>query len=357
LLDPGPLVADGLVVATENGASDDIDRLAASGASRQAFLRAAWFAAAAGDAPLASLVARRAGSADAVAALPLALRWVGPLSLREVGGSYWPWRGVPLAASAGESELAALLGSPEAQPVLGRAWRLGPVLADDPAITTLLAAARRAGWIVLTRRLGVCFIVDLAGLRAAAPWPSSKTLRKNRWLERRLAELGDLDFTTVSGAQWTGEIFDLLARIEAESWVGRSADSRDTKFLDEGNRSMWARVVEDPAIAAMLRASILRVGGHPAAFTFGIRTGQRMDFIANSFSERYRENSPGRILLYRELIEAAEAGVDTVGWGAGDPGYKSEMGARPGPDILDLLFVRGRIAAALAAPIWRRGGQ
>jgi hypothetical protein len=47
--------------------------------------------------------------------------------------------------------------------------------------------------------------------------------------------------------------------------------------------------------------------------------------------------------------------VETIGWGAGDPGYKSEMGARPGPDILDLLFVRGPLAA-LARPLWRSRG-
>ena len=356
MLHPGALVGDGMVAAVERGASAALDRAAAADVPAHAFLRAAWFAAA-DSAPLSTLLARRPGSEDPLAAIPLIARRIGPLTISQVAGSYWPWRSFPLAEDGGEEALAALLAAPAARTVLGRAWRLGPVLADDPTVTSLAKAAQRSGWTLLTRRLGACYVVDLAGLKAEAAWPSAKTLRKNRWLERRLAESGELAFRTIAGAQWSGEILDLLARIEAESWVGRSADARDTKFLDAGNRAMWARAAADPAIAAMLQASILHVGGEPAAFTFSLRAGATMHFIANSYSERFREGSPGRILLYRDLQQAAEAGVETIGWGAGDPGYKSEMGAEPGPDIVDLLVVRGPVVAALAGMLWRRGSR
>jgi CelD/BcsL family acetyltransferase involved in cellulose biosynthesis len=212
-------------------------------------------------------------------------------------------------------------------------------------------AARRSGWTVLARHLGTCFVVDLAGL-AGSDWPSSKTLRKNRWLERRLAESGELTFSRVTGEFWNDETFDMLARIEGESWVGRQADARDTKFLHPASRAVWQRAVGDPDLAARLSCSILHVGDAPAAFTFSLLSGDTLHFIANSFSERFREGSPGRILLYRDLQQAAAAGVAKVDWGAGDPGYKSEMGARPGPLVVDLLVVRGPFAAALARPLW-----
>ena len=86
------------------------------------------------------------------------------------------------------------------------------------------------------------------------------------------------------------------------------------------------------------------------------RSGATRHYIANSYSERFAGRSPGRILLYRDFQQAAEAGIETIGWGAGDPGYKTEMGAEPGPDILDLLFVRGGVLAALARPFWERRG-
>ena len=337
----------------ETGTSAALDRVAAADGGPHRFLRAAWFAAAAGDAPMTTLIARKAG-VD-IAAIPVVERRHGPLSLREVPGSYWPYRSFPLAECVGEAELAAFLGSSEARHALGRAWRLGPVYADDPTAVRLAAVARASGWTLLSRRLGTCYVVDLAALAANGPWPSSKTLRKNRWLERRLAESGELTFSTVTGPNWDSTVFETLAAIEAESWVARKADARDTKFLHAASRAVWARVVGDPILAEQLAASILHVGGVPAAFTFRLRSGDTVYYIANSFSERFREGSPGRILLYRDFQQAVADGIAIIGWGAGDPGYKSEMGARPGPDIVDLLVVRGPLAA-LARPLWRSRG-
>ena len=352
MLHPGPLVAHSAVAAVEPGASTALDLAAAADSETHAFLRAAWFAAGAGMSPPATLVARDSASGEPFAAIPLVKRRLGPLSIRQVPGSYWPYRSFPVAADATEAELAILLASDQARRALGFAWRVGPIYADDPSLPRLAAAARQSGWSVLARRLGVAYVVDLKALFRAGPWPSTKTLRKNRWLERRLAEGGELHFRKVSGGDWCRETFDELAAIEAESWVARQSGKGDTKFLDVRNRRIWEEAVADPLIADRLSCSILRIGGEPAAFTFSLRCGATLYFIANSYGERFAQGSPGRVLLYRDFQEAGADGVETIGWGAGDPGYKSEMGAQPGPDILDLLIVRGPFAA-LARPLWR----
>jgi CelD/BcsL family acetyltransferase involved in cellulose biosynthesis len=353
LLHPGPLVANGsLDVSVEPDASPALDLAAAADAETHAFLRAAWFRAAAGTAPLSTLVARHAVTREPAAAIPLVARRLGPLSIQEVPGSYWPYRSFPVALGSSESELADFLASDAARRALGRAWRVGPVYADDPTLLRLTGAAQQSGWTVLTRRLGTAYVVDLKALMAAGPWPSTKTLRKNRWLERRLAESGDLHFRNVTGGDWSRETFEELAAIEAESWVARQSGKSDTKFLDADSRRIWERAVADPQIAGRLSCSILRIGGEPAAFTFNLRCGSTLYFIANSYGERFAQGSPGRVLLYRDFQAAAADGVETIGWGAGDPGYKSEMGAQPGPEIFDLLIVRGAIAA-LARPLWR----
>jgi CelD/BcsL family acetyltransferase involved in cellulose biosynthesis len=257
---------------------------------------------------------------------------------------------VPIAADASDEELVAWLS----RRGLGRAWRLGPAYADDNAAQRLAALAPRAGWQVLRRRLGTAYYVDLAGLASRGDWPSSKTLRKNRWLERRLAESGPLEFQTVSGDDWDDSVIETLRRIEGESWVGKRADPNDTKFLHAPNRDAWKRALADSVLAERLCCSTLSIGGEPAAFTFRIRAGATMHIIANSYSERFTAGSPGRVLLYRDLQQAMADGVRTVGWGAGDAGYKTEMGAEPGPEIMDLLFVRGRPLAALARLCWER---
>ncbi|MGQ0659365.1 GNAT family N-acetyltransferase [Sphingosinicella sp.] len=334
------------VVLVVAGAAACLDQLAFA-AEGLGFLRAAWFEATA-DSSLITVVARRRDGAPA-AAIPLVARKPKAARLSEVPGCYWPFRSLPVAGDCGDAELQALLRSPR----LGRAWRWGPVPADDPALVRFAGLAAGSGWTLLRRRIATTYRVDLKRLTAEGTWPSTKTLRKNRWLERRLAEQGDLEFQTVGGAAWKDDVLDVLAAIEAESWV---AQKGDTKFVDPARRRIWARALQDPALAAMLSCSVLRIGGAPAAFTFSVASGTTRYYIANGYSDRFAEGSPGRILLYRDFAEAAAAGVETIGWGAGDPGYKTEMGAEPGPDLVDCLFVRGRLAGALARPFWERRG-
>ena len=337
----------------EPGASPCLDRLVAMADPAHEFLRAAWFAAGAGTAPLKTLVARDSDGAP-IAAIPLVSRAKGPFRLNEVPGSYWPFRSVPVARDASDEALTACLASPAARAALGAVWRIGPIYADDPTGRRLVALAPRAGWTLLRRRLGTAFVVDLARLAAEGPWPGTKTLRKNRWCERRLAAMGELNFRTVCGADWNPGVLDTLAAVESQSWVGAGPGSGDTKFLCRESRRVWERAIADPALATKLSCSLLYVGGAPAAFTFRVAAGASLHYIANSYSERFAAFSAGRILLYRDFQAAAAAGVERIVWGAGDPGYKSEMGARPGSQIFDYLLVRGRLRAALARLWWER---
>lgn len=332
-------------VTAEAGAAV-CDRLGRLATDIHDFLRSAWFEAASSSA-LMTVVARR-DSGKPVAAIPLAPRGPKPLGLKEVAGSYWPFRSVPISEDCGDEDLQALLASKP----LGKVWRWGPVYADDPALTRIAGLAPQCGWTMLRRSLATTYRVDLKALTAEASWPSTKTLRKNRWLERRLAEQGALTFSSISGADWNDDVLDTLATIESESWVG--GGQGDTKFVDEADRARWSRMLGDPSLAARLSCSILSIGGEPAAFTFSVTSGRTRYYIANSYSARFAAGSPGRILLYRDFAEAVAAGIETIGWGAGDPGYKSEMGAEPGPEIVDCLFVRGRFLARLVRPFWAR---
>ena len=323
------------------------DTLAEAGAPHRAFLRGAWFA----DAPIRFAV--RTGDGSPLAAFALVERRKGPLALREVGGCYWPFRGIPVAPDATPEDLAGALAAHAGD--LGRAWRLGPAEAGDPALQALTAAARLAGWHVLTRRLGTVFELDLATLTTSGEWPSAKTQRKNRWRKRRLEEEGGALRTEVfTGRDWTAGQRDAMAAIEAASWLGTLADGGDTKFRDPAMRAYWESLCSDPVLAEMLFGSVMWIGDVPAAFTFGVAAGGVRYYIANNYDERFTNFGPGRVLLYEDFARAAEAGVTTISWGLGDAGYKSEMGARAGPEMVDLLFVRGRIPAALLRPWWKR---
>ncbi|HEV2748569.1 MAG TPA: GNAT family N-acetyltransferase [Allosphingosinicella sp.] len=342
-------------VAIVPGLPASIDAVAERADPRHAFLRRAWFAAARPAAP-ATVVASRSDGAI-IAALPLGA--IGPrrLGLRAVPGCYWPYRSFPVAADAGDAELAALLSHAAARRALGPAWRLGPVYADDPTAGRIAALADRAGWTPLQRRIATAFSFDMAAQREAGAWPRTSTLKKNRFFEKHLARSGPLGFRFVSGRDWTPEVFDQLAAIEAKSWIPRETGAGDAKFLAARHRRFWEEAARDPVLAEMLHAAILTIGERPAAFAFDLDAGTLKYAVANSYDEEFAKHSPGRVLAYRSLPAAAERGIERVDWGAGDSGYKRTLGAVAGPEIVDFLFVRNRALAAVLRPLWIRSGR
>lgn len=325
--------------------AEGFDAVTAAAHPSHDFLRWAWFEAAAPGRVQAIAVHRDGGGP--IAAIPFLP--AGRFSPARIPGSYWPYRSFPVAAEATAAELGAMLAHPGLRSALGRVWRLGPVFADDPTAERLIEAAPEGGWTVLVRRLGAAFELDLATLQ-----PKGATLRKNRARERALEEIGPVEWRFFSGAEWTAADRDALAAIEANSWLAGLGRGADTKFLDPECRRIWERAAADPALARMLRCGLLTVDNRPVAFTFGLDVGNVRYMIANNYDARFAKCGPGKLLLYRDFAAAAERGIARIGWGAGDAGYKSEMGAAPGPDILDLLFVRGRALAAILRPFWCR---
>jgi CelD/BcsL family acetyltransferase involved in cellulose biosynthesis len=337
------------------GLPDAIDAVAGRADPRHAFLRRAWFAAARPEAPATLLAGRADGRL--IAALPLGRTGPRLLGWKAVPGCYWPYRSFPVAADAGDAELVDLLAHPVARRALGPVWRLGPVYADDPTAGRLARLAASSGWTPLARRIATAFHFDMAAQRAAGAWPRTSTLKKNRFFEKHLGQSGELGFRFVSGAEWTPEFFDSLASIEARSWIPKETGGGDAKFLAPHHRRFWEEAAKDPAIAAMLHAAILTIGGEPVAFAFDLDAGTLKYAIANSYDEAFAKRSPGRVLAYRSLPAAAERGIQQVDWGAGDSGYKRTLGAEAGPEILDYLFVRSRVLAALLRPWWTRSGR
>jgi CelD/BcsL family acetyltransferase involved in cellulose biosynthesis len=347
--------ADAVRVELRRGLPASIDTVAERADPRHAFLRRAWFEAAVDDG-VHTLIATR-GDGSLIAALPTCEIWPALGRLRAVPGSYWPYRSFPVDADADDTELAALLLDKAARRALGRIWRLGPVYEDDATAVRLMRVARASGWTPLSRRIATSYLLDIEAVQEEGKWPRGSTLRKNRFHEKHLASHGELEWRFVSGAEWSAEIFDALAEIERRSWVAKETSGKDAKFMAPHNRLFWENAARDPVIAGMMSAAILYVGGEPAAFSFDLDVGPVKHAIANSYDERFAKHSPGKLLYYRNLVHGMERGMRLVDWGAGDGGYKSTIGAAPGPDIVDLLFVRGTALAGLVRRFWERSGR
>lgn len=344
---PDPIVLD-----TVAGDCAAIDAVAAADPAGHAFLRAAWYGAGDDDADLRTLVVRRRCGRPlmAIPTVPL-----GPamLGARGVPGSYWPFRSVPVAPDAAPEELAHVFEHRTTSTALGGVWRMGPVYADDRGAAGIVTAARAAGWTVLERSVGTSFLLDL-GPMARGEWPSRSTRRRLAAYERRLAEAhGPVTIRTVRGADWSPEVIDTLRGIEADSWVCRDTDRSGAKFADPGLRRRWIAKLSDPVIAEALSATILSVGGTAVAYSFDLTAGSRQYGIATAYREGYAEFRPGRIVTVHQLLTAARAGVTEADLGLGDSGYKQEMGAVRGPQMVDYLFVRSGMTAAVLAHRWR----
>jgi CelD/BcsL family acetyltransferase involved in cellulose biosynthesis len=347
---PAPPLID---VRVREGIDPAIDEVAGRADPRHAFLRAAWFEAAA-KGRRATLVAQRR---DGQPILAMPILCVGPrlLGLRAVPGSYWPVRSFPIAADAREWELHAFLANKVTKRALGKAVRIGPANANDPTIRRLLAVAPGCGWTVLQRRVATSFCLDIPEARKDAPWPRGSTLKKNRFHEKHLAGHGALEWQEVTGPGWTKAVFDDLAAIERKSWLGERGG--DAKFLDPRQRSIWERAARDPELARMMSVGLLYIAGEPAAFSFGIDAGTTRYCIATSYDRAFAKHSPGKVLSYRTYVAAADRGITFLDDGAGDGGHKSTMGETAGPDIMDYLLVRGRFLPAVLRPLWERSGR
>ncbi|WEK42791.1 MAG: GNAT family N-acetyltransferase [Candidatus Sphingomonas colombiensis] len=329
---------------TVDGLASAIDLVAEAAAPTHRFLRHQWYAAALkayGGAARTLLV-----SVEDVPALALPMVVAGPawLKMAMVPGSYWPFRSFPIAESAGLEVLEAALATLARQI---NALRIGPVYQDDPAAAALVEVARARGWAVVERTVAQSFLLDMVAARAEGAWPRNSTLRKNRFHEKHLGAHGELDWRFLSGNDWP-TAFEALATVEQASWIADRTDGSDAKFTDTGHGAFWRSLADDATLAAMMRGALLSVDGRPAAFSFDLDIGGLRYAIANSYDPAYAKHSPGKLLYYRNLVDALAGGTTRVDWGAGDSGYKSVIGATPGPMIRDWLLLPPGLPARLA---------
>ncbi|MFM7349284.1 MAG: GNAT family N-acetyltransferase, partial [Erythrobacter sp.] len=295
-----------------------------------------------------TLVVRR-GDAP-IAAIPTIPFGPAIAGARKVPGPYWPMRAVPLAADCDPLELARAWEGPAARH-LGPAWRLGPARADDRGTLILAEAARLAGWQVLSRPAGTAWVIDCAALRAAG-WPRASTAKRLRRMERRLERLGTATWQHVRGSGWSEGVLEELGRIEASSWIATETDGRGAKFMTPAQRAQWQAALTDPLLAQVLSTTILRVDGRAAAFTFDCDDGPIRYGIAGSYVAGLASYEIGKLANYRTLADSIADGQQVLDMGAGDSGYKREMGAVEGYRLVDLLFVRHPAAARLMERMW-----
>ena len=327
------------------GLSPAIADAASAAAADRRFLMPCWFGAG-DDKGLRTLVVRGA-SGTCIAAVPV--RRIGPL--RTVPGSYWPFRSFPVVEGAAGN----VLNVRSARRLLGWAFRMGPICEDDPALALLRQGLQGSGYRLLEREAGRCFIHDVDSLLQEGPWPHKSALQRNARRERLLAQSGPVRWEFVRGSGWTSDVFDRMAAVEKASWLGGKQNGADCKFSHPRERKRWEALAENSEFAGYMSACLLMVGERPVAFSFDLDVGATRWGIASGYDRAFHQQSPGRLLHYRNTEEAIRRGIRLINWGSGDSGYKRQLGAVPGPRLLDCMFVRDLpLVRQLARSLWRR---
>ncbi|WP_373488700.1 GNAT family N-acetyltransferase [Blastomonas sp.] len=342
-----------ITCALEAGLPAALDQLGDTTDPARSFMRRAWYKADTHRVTCTLLARRR----DGTPILAIPTRAIGPMVLRAraVSASYWPYRSFPMAKDASDAEIAAFLGCAIVQRNIGAALRIGPVYSNDPAVERLARVARDMGWSVLTRNLGTSFVQNIAEQVEQGIWPSKSRQRKLRSYERKLRDAhGELRVAFHSGNDWNQTVWDDLAAIEADSWVGTKTDHSGAKFINTASLQHWQTVAADPVIAGRLRATILYVADRPISFSFDLQAGDVQYGIASSYIEEMARFSPGQIVTSWLIDDAIARGIRQFDWGLGDNGYKRDLGAVAGPELVDLLFVRGPVLAAALKPRWEQ---
>ena len=342
------IAAGQLMVTATEGFPPEIDALASRSLSQHGFLRAAWYQGGVERVGRTLLIRRSGGGI--IAALPTV--GFGPVigRLRKISRAYWPFRAPLIAPDCNPYELAQALDHP-ALHSLGPVWRLGPARRDDPSVRLLIEAVQLTNWTVLARPAGTSWVIDLDAARTSG-YPRASVAKKLRAAWRKLETLGQPRWVQVRGAQWNDGVLEAMGRIEAQSWIARSTDGSGAKFLTAQHRSVWQHVLGDPVLAQNLSATILMLDDRPIAFCFDLDDGPVRYGIAGSYAEEMKRFNVGKLVNYRSMDDAVAAGQSMLDLGAGDSGYKSEMGATEGYDLVDLLFVRHRPAALVMPRVW-----
>lgn len=286
--------------------------------------------------PLRLTVVRdRNGAVQAV--LPSAEQVMLGLSALSLAGNYKPFRSWLIAEDAPEGTAAALVGFYRQTGI--RAFRMGPVIASQPAIRSLKEAFAAAGWQHCLIHQGTDYLIELPADVEA--WQASlapgkfKRIRTNL---NRLKKQGEVRIEHRSGldaAGWQAALAD-AATVERASWL-TSVDDGDFNYADPAMAAFWHAYLAHPAASQATHLWLLYLDDRPISFTVTIDSGDHSYNICGLYDQAIKKGSPGTIIDREAFVDSFAKGIRVIDLGQGDSGYKANWGAATHEPIEDWI--------------------
>ncbi len=196
------------------------------------------------------------------------------------------------------------------------------LLAESPTLTAIQSVAPKFSMRFCILNNAVAPYLTLRGTWRETYERRSPSFRKNlRWSERRLAQIGKLEFIHCCSEQDVDGALDRAFEIYKARWRTRYSRSR---FLTP-DKEFYRVLAKQMARQGWLDLTFLSVGGHSIAFCYGIvHAGCYYYYItAIDPDSQYSSYSPGGILLKHLIERSFEMGLERFDFMLGNEPYKS----------------------------------
>jgi CelD/BcsL family acetyltransferase involved in cellulose biosynthesis len=133
---------------------------------------------------------------------------------------------------------------------------------------------------------------------------TSKFRANLRRRHRNLEVLGKVELKRVEAADRT--LLEKFYQLESAGWKGRagSAIAQSAQI-----RQYYDEIAGVAARLGMLTLYVLEHNGEPIAMQYGLTAGGRYFISKPAYDEKYREYSPGQLLMDRVITDCRERGL------------------------------------------------
>jgi CelD/BcsL family acetyltransferase involved in cellulose biosynthesis len=178
--------------------------------------------------------------------------------------------------------------------------------ADDMGVR---AATNQLGLLDIVHDEPAGAVIDLtAGWDAWLATLSSKTRRSRTRKWKKLQELGGWEVRVVREVAELPDAWARVRLVESRSWKEERGSSIPR---DPGADVLYRGVAERCAHHGALRLFLLEHQGEPVAHAFAVLRGGVAYLLKNSYDEAHRALSPGSVLVWHAIEQAAMEGCHT----------------------------------------------
>ena len=217
--------------------------------------------------------------------------------------------GTPLVAPGAEAAFWEKLCYEAARPWWGGVLRIGRANYEGKVMSALLQYTKDAGMGLSVLRTFERAFLDTPTDCLAYQTQHIRGKKRKEWRRqrRRLAEIGNLTFSTSDTRTDVDSLIDDFLTLEAKGWKGRA---RTALAQDTSERAFFVDAIRSSAASGNLLVTTLRLDDTPIGMLIFFRAGSGSYSFKTCFDEDFSAYSPGVLVQLGSIEALSKAGVD-----------------------------------------------